>query len=179
MTAPERRAGPRPVAVLGGLALSLLLATPLAAAPVGSGVALPTRLVQLATQAEETLLAAMKARDAKRMEALLGDDFQMHMAQRPAEPVPLEDWIDSVQAHPDAADYRVTAMTAREAGSAVVASFLLQPKAGQARPAVFIVDVWQPGSPDWRLLVRHASLTTGNPGAIPGNAKSAVLPKKF
>jgi hypothetical protein len=154
-----------------------VLAAPAGAA--GSGAVLPTRLVQGAVQAEELLLDAVRAHDARRLEGLLGEDFAMIAATRPDSPVPFETWVDAMTQASGAGDYGVRGMTAQEVAPArVLASFVLQPRA-KARKAVFIVDLWQSDLTPWRLLSRHASLAGGGAQAIPGDAPVQELPKKF
>lgn len=161
-------------------AAALVLAAAAAAAGAADhGTPLPTRLVQAATQAEEGLLAVVRARDARRLEALLDEDFAMLAAPQPDTPVPLENWVDAMTQAAGAGDYAVRAMTAREfAPGRVQASFVLQPRS-KGRPAVFVIDVWQSDATPWRLLSRHAALTSGAARAIPGWAPSQELPKRF
>jgi hypothetical protein len=140
---------------------------------------LPTRLVQAAVQAEEALLGAVRAHDARQLEAMLGDDFAMISAARPDSPVPFETWVDAMTQAPGAGDYGVRSMTAQEiAPGRVLASFVLQPRA-KTRKAVFVVDLWQSDLTAWRLLSRHAALAGGAAHAIPGDAPVQELPKKY
>ncbi len=145
-----------------------------------AGTPLPTRGVQTITQLETALLTAMQARDAAKAESLLGPDFEMVIAQDPAEPVIREDWLAAVAQRGAGGSYRVTGMTTRESGTGWVASFVLQPIKRGAVP-VFIVDLWQPVGSDGalKLIVRHAALATGSRRAIPGDAKQVELPKKY
>ncbi len=156
---------------------ALVLAAPAGAA--GSGASLPTRLVQGASQAEDLLLAAARARDPRALEGLLGEDFMMISAARPDSPVPFEAWVDAMVKTAGAVDYSVRGMTAQEVATGrVLASFVLQPR-GKGRAAVFVVDLWQSDLTPWRLLSRHAALAGGAPHAIPGDAPVQELQKKF
>lgn len=171
----------RQQAAVGTAAVLLCLAAG-AAGAAGYGTVLPTRLVQAATQAEEDLLAVVRARDARRLEAQLGEDFAMLAAPQPDEAVPSEDWVDAMMQSPGAGDYTVRSMTARElAPGRVQASFVLQPtgKRGRGRAPVFVIDVWQTDATPWKLLSRHAALTGGAAKAIPGFAPPQTLPKKY
>lgn len=155
---------------------ALALAT--AAGAADHGTPLPTRLVQGATQAEEAVLAAARAHDARQLEGLLGDDFAMISAAHADSPVPYEDWVDAM-ARPGAGGYEVRSVLAQEvAPGRVLASLVLQPQARHAAP-VFVVDLWQSDATPWRLLSRHASMAGGRVGTIPGDAPSRQLPKKF
>ncbi len=169
------------VAATGAAALLFALATG-AAWAADHGTPLPTRLVQAATQAEEGLLTVVRARDARRLEALLGEDFAMLAAPRPDEAVPLEDWVDAMTQQAGAGDYTVRAMTARElAPGRVLASFVLQPtgRPGKGRAPVFVIDIWQTDATPWTLLSRHAALVGGAARAIPGFVPARELPKKY
>ncbi|CAM3769111.1 hypothetical protein [Roseateles saccharophilus] len=154
---------------------ALALATPAGAAD--HGTPLPTRLVQAAVQAEESVLAAARAHDARQLEGLLGDDFSMISATHADSPVPYEAWVDAM-VRPGAGDYAVRAVLAQEvAPGRVLSSLVLQPRARQA--AVFVVDLWQSDVTPWRLLSRHAARAGGPAKALPGDAPSQDLPKKF
>jgi len=149
-----------------------------AAGAADHGTPLPTRLVQAATQAEEALLAAARAQDARQLEALLGDDFAMISATHADSPVPYEDWVDAM-ARPGAGGYEVRHVLAQEIGPGrVLTSLVLQPRVKHQAP-VFVVDLWQSDATPWRLLSRHAALAGGTLHAIPGDAPSQQLPKKF
>lgn len=144
-----------------------------------SAVPTLTREVHMALKHERALLDALKAGDAAPIEALLGDDFYMVVAQDPGVVVLRDDWLDSIRKRGDAGAYTVKGMSAREVGGQLIASFVLQPQA-KGRQPVFVVDVWQPQPEDRaKLLYRFAALTQGPREAIPGDFKQATLPKKY
>lgn len=128
-------------------------------------------------QIEAALLDAMRSRDEAKLNAMLGDDFDMIVAQDPGNPVIREDFIDEIKAKPIGA-YAIQGMQVRDVAGQMLATFVLQPK-GAGQP-VFVVDLWaKDAAANWRLLVRTASLATGSRKAIPGDRKQLILPKKI
>ena len=157
--------------------LALLVAAGAAAQPQGAGAPHATRAGQALGELEDQLLQAMRGRDAARLDALLDVDFEMIVAQAPTQPVPREDWIGTVLKR-GAADWAMQGLSARDAGEAAVAGFVLR-SAGGHGPALYVVDTWQRRSGGWRLLVRHVALASGPRTGIPGDARTPVAIKKF
>ena len=136
--------------------------------------------MQVFTQLEESLLQAVREHDAARLEALLGDEFEMIVAQDPGEPVPREDWLASVR-RPGAGAYRVEEMSVREIGAVAIASFVLRPTPAWAGAVpVFVVDTWERGdATPWQLSARHAAPVAGSRRSIPGDAKPVTIRKQI
>jgi len=162
--------------------LSVLIATaifPAAQEPVKSALSpriiTATKQVSMFTGLEKQLLQAIQKKDKAAAQAMLSDDLIIEMPD--AEPLPGDDWLDSVLSK----DYTlksfvVRQMSAIDLDTAVVfkydrlqeASFKGHADNGE----FFVVDVWKKSGDSWKLASRYVSKVSSQP-SIP---KAPVKP---
>jgi hypothetical protein len=161
------------------LTLTVAAAAVQAQAVQGGGAPHATRTVQAFTELEESLLQAIRLHDTARLERSVDDDFQMVIAQAPADPVARDDWIDALSRR-GAGDWTVQHLSARESGDTAVAGFVLRGTGSMRQaPPLYVVDTWQRAGDQWRLLVRHVAPASGTRRGIPGDGPSSNVPKKY
>ena len=125
-----------------------------------------TKQVSIFTGMENQLLQAIKKKDKAAAQAMLSDDLYIEMPD--ADPLPGDDWLDSVLAK----DYTlksfvVRQMSAIDLGTAVVfkydrlqeAVFKGQPDSGE----FFVVDIWKKDGDNWKLASRYVSKVSSQP----------------
>jgi hypothetical protein len=138
-----------------------------------------TRLVKIFLDREEDLLAALRSRDAARLDALLSERFEMRVGHEPGAPVPRADWIASAMKG-EAYEFHIEQMAVQDIAPLAVASFLLRPvKAGKGAPPLFIVDTWEPDGNNWRLRVRYVATVAGPRSGVPGDVAPLKIEKKI
>lgn len=134
-----------------------------------------TKQVSIFTGMERQLLEAIQKKDKAAAQAMLSDDLMIEMPD--ADPLPGEDWLDSVMAK----DYTlksfvVRQMSAIDLGDAVVVKFdRLQEATFKGKPdsgEFFVVDVWKKSGDTWKLASRYVSKVSSQP-SIP---KAPVKP---
>jgi len=153
--------------------LSVLIATaifPAAQEPVKPALSpriiTATKQVSMFTGLEKQLLQAIQKKDKAAAQAMLSDDLIIEMPD--AEPLPGDDWLDSVLAK----DYTlksfvVRQMSAIDLDTAVVfkydrlqeASFKGHADNGE----FFVVDVWKKSGDSWKLASRYVSKVSSQP----------------
>lgn len=147
--------------------LSVLIATSIFAAaqePVKPSltprIITATKQVSIFARLENQLLQALQKKDKAAAQALLSDDLNIEMPD--ADPLPGDDWLDSVMAK----DYTlksfvVRQMSAIDLGNAVVVKFdRLQEasfKSAADNGEFFVVDVWQKTGDSWKLASRYVA----------------------
>ncbi len=130
--------------------------------------------VSIFTGLENQLLQAIQKKDKAAAQAMLGDDLNIEMPD--ADPLPGEDWLDSVMAK----DYTlksfvVRQMSAIDLGNAVVVKFdrlqeaVFKGKADSGE--FFVVDVWKKDGDNWKLASRYVSKVSAQPSIPKGPAK--------
>ena len=129
-----------------------------------------TKQVAIFTRMETQLLQAVQKKDKAAAQAMLSDDLMIEMPD--ADPLPGDDWLDSVMAK----DYTlksfvVRQMSAIDLGDAVVLKFdRLQEAASKDQPdngEFFVVDVWKKSGDTWKLASRYVAKVSSQ----------AVMPK--
>ena len=119
-----------------------------------------TRQVSIFNGLENQLLRAVQKKDKAAAQAMLSDDLYIEMPD--ADPLPGDDWLDSVLAK----DYTlksfvVRQMSAIDLGNAVVVKFDRLQEAsfkGQADSGeFFVVDVWKKDGDTWKLASRNVA----------------------
>jgi len=152
-----------------------------AEAPIVKRIGTMTRGTRIFGDAEEALVAALKAKDAAALDRLVAPDFEQRSQVAPGEPVPREEWIRKAPGEV-ATSAGVRDMAVHDYGDVQVVSFvwMREPPAASA----FVVDVWQrkPGGGDaWQLSTRYLGGTPASAkarGAKPAPAPSPVDPKR-
>jgi hypothetical protein len=134
-----------------------------------------TKQVSIFTGMEKQLLQAIQKKDKAAAQALLSDDLYIEMPD--ADPLPGDDWVDSVMAK----DYTLKSFVVRQVsaidlGDAVVVNFdRLQEATSKGKPdsgEFFVVDVWKKSGDTWKLASRYVSKVSSQP-SIP---KAPVKP---
>ena len=119
-----------------------------------------TKQVSIFTGMENQLLQAIQKKDKAAAEAMLSDDLMIEMPD--ADPLPGDDWLDSVMAK----DYTlksfvVRQMSAIDLGNAVVLKYDRLQEASSKGHAdngeFFVVDVWKKSGDTWKLASRYVS----------------------
>jgi hypothetical protein len=134
-----------------------------------------TKQVSIFTGLENQLLQAVQKKDKAAAQAMLTDDLYIEMPD--ADPLPGDDWLDSVMAK----DYTlksfvVRQMSAIDMGNAVVVKFdRLQEAVSKGKPdsgEFFVVDVWKKDGENWKLASRYVSKVS----SVPYMPKADVKP---
>lgn len=134
-----------------------------------------TKQVSIFTGMENHLLQAIQKKDKAAAQAMLSDDLMIEMPD--ADPLPGEDWLDSVMAK----DYTlksfvVRQMSAIDLGNAVVVKFdRVQQSSFKGKPDsgdFFVIDVWKKDGADWKLANRYVSKVS----SVPYMPKADVKP---
>jgi hypothetical protein len=112
-----------------------------------------TRSGMAFTELEEQLLKAQREHRADAIGQMLGDDFQMVVAQEGGATVPREDWLESA-IKPGAGAWVVSQLNTHD-------------------------FTWQKAGDGWRLVVRHVANAAGPRKGIPGDAPTRAVIKKY
>lgn len=151
------------------LSFTLLSFAQQPAARSGTRVVTTTRLVAVFTQLESQLMTAVQQNDLAAFDRLLDKNFQEWTPQPPGEPIPRSDWMQGVTAgHPQSFELRQMAVV--PAGNDELVSFVLSEQVGDKPRDYFIVDLWAPDGPNWRLTNRYRAQISGanyRPGPKP------------
>jgi hypothetical protein len=119
-----------------------------------------TKQVSIFTGLENQLLQAIQKKDKAAAAAMLSDDLNIEMPD--ADPLPGDDWLDSVLAK----DYTlksfvVRQMSATDLGNAVVVKFdRVQESTLNGKPdggEFFVVDLWKKSGDSWKLANRYVA----------------------
>lgn len=128
-----------------------------------------TKQVTVFTGLEKQLLEAVQKKDKAALQAMLTDEFAIHMPD--ADPLASEDWLDSVMSK----DFILKRFVLRQmsvadlGGAAVVSYDRLQEStfAGQNDGGEFyVVDLWKKDGENWKLADRHVA-KVGSTAAMP------------
>lgn len=119
-----------------------------------------TRQVTLFTGLEKQLLQAVQKKDKAGVEAMLTDEFEIAMPG--ADPLPGDDWVDSVMAKDfSLRSFVISQMSVADLGDFAVVKYQRGQKATLKGKAAggefFVVDVWKKGSDGWKLADRYVA----------------------
>lgn len=131
-----------------------------AAPSSGTRVVTTTRLVMVFTQLESQLMTAVQQNDQAGFDRLLDKNFQEWTPQPPGQPVPRADWIQRVTAAAGQS-FDLRQMAVVPAGNDRLVSFVLNEQVGGKPRDYFIVDLWTPDGPNWRLSNRYRAQVSG------------------
>lgn len=117
-----------------------------------------TKQVTVFTALEKQMLEAVQKKDKAALQAVLTDDFAIHMPD--ADPLPAEDWLDSVMSKDfNLKRFIVRRMNVADLETAAVVSYdRLQESTfrGQNDGGEFyVVDLWRKDGDNWKLADRH------------------------
>ena len=133
-----------------------------------------TKQVSIFSGMEHQLLQAVQKKDKAAAQAMLSDDLIIEMPD--ADPLPGDDWLDSVMAK----DYTLKSfvlrqMSAIDLGDAVVVKFDRVQEATSKGHAdsgeFFVVDVWKKSGDTWKLASRYVSKVSSVPFMPKGDVK--------
>jgi hypothetical protein len=117
----------------------------------------PTRLQVLFSGLETDWLNAVQQQDAKALDSLLGEEFQVWTAAPPGDPIPREGW------QREAFSKKLGSFTIRQIAvrslnpEIAVASFVLDENFGKSQASYFVVDVWNNAGGAWKCRDRYLS----------------------
>jgi hypothetical protein len=168
---------PRARAAIGAFVVALAAAAAAIAADAVPGrVPTVTRLVKVYADRETALAQAIRAGDKAAIERALADDFELRVGARAAQPIPRDDFVQSLVRTRDAGG-EISAMAVHDLGAAAIASFTQ----GDGANAIFVVDVWRKYGDDWKLAIRYANPAGATRAPIPGADAPPpdTIPKKY
>jgi ketosteroid isomerase-like protein len=119
-----------------------------------------TRQVTLFTGLEKQLLQAVQKKDKAGLEAMLTEEFEIAMPG--ADPLPGDDWVDSVMATDfNLRSFVISQMSVADLGDFAVVKYQRSQKATlKGKPAggeFFVVDLWKKSGDGWKLANRYVS----------------------
>lgn len=119
-----------------------------------------TKQVTIFNGLENQLLQAVQKKDKAAAQAMLSDDLSIEMPD--ADPLPGDDWLDSVLAKEyTLKSFVVRQMSAIDLGNAVVVKFDRLQEAtfkGQVDSGeFFVVDLWKKDGNNWKLANRYVA----------------------
>ena len=142
-----------------------------------------TRLVQSFGKLETEIITAFKHKDHARLTQLIDQNFEMQVALKSADSVPLTEWLKASMAEATSYTYDITDMAVRDLGQTAFVSFDWKPSESTKKnpsPEIFIVDVWKKEGMDWKLAIRFASAGQKSGVKFPGfSASDEVIEKKY
>ena len=127
-----------------------------------------TKQVTLFTGLETQLLQAVQKKDHAALETLVGDDFEIAMPG--ADPLPGDDWEDSVMAKDFILkSFVIRQMSVADLGDSAVVKFdrLQQAtfKGENHSGEFFVVDLWKKAGDSWKLANRYVAQVRALPFA--------------
>ncbi len=186
---PRRRTGPAlgsrgslvARAARAALLVSACLAAPASQAQqVRSQTPVLTRLVQVYSDAEQRLAAAINRKDISEIGQLVADDFELRSAANIGTPVARADWI--AQSFKEAPrSISITQMAVQDYGNVRVVSFTMTPTGTPRGGASFaVVDVWTQTGERSVLRVRYAAAQpAGSSVRVPGEVRQPQIEKRY
>ncbi|HEY5030197.1 MAG TPA: nuclear transport factor 2 family protein [Candidatus Angelobacter sp.] len=125
-----------------------------------------TKQVTIFTALENQMLQAVQKKDKAALQALLADDFTIEIPD--ADPLPGDDWLDSVTAKDYALkSFVVRQMSVIDLGDAAVVKFdRIQEAVFKAQPdngEFLVVDLWKKSGDSWKLANRYVAKVSSHP----------------
>ena len=119
-----------------------------------------TKQVTIFNGLENQLLQAVQKKDKAAAQAMLSDDLIIEMPD--ADPLPGDDWLDSVMAKEyTLKSFVVRQMSATDLGNAVVVKYdRLQEATSKGKAdngEFFVVDLWKKDGDNWKLANRYVA----------------------
>ena len=142
-----------------------------------------TRLVKSFTQLEFDIITAFKQNDQTKLARLIDQNFELQVASKSADPVPLSVWLKTSVAEGSLYKYDITNMAVHDFGQSAIVSFAWNPFAdgkNNTSPEIFIVDVWKKDGADWKLAIRFAEAVQKSGYKFPGfSLQDDTIEKKY
>ena len=130
-----------------------------------------TRLVSIFSGMENQLFGDVQKKDKAALTQLVTDDFAIWMPNDTGDPLPLDDWLQSIATDYTLKSFRITHMAAHDFGEVVLVKFELNQKAdmkdkkGDESGQYFVVDAWLKTGDSWKLSDRYISKVAATPAA--------------
>jgi hypothetical protein len=153
--------------------------------PAGEMARVPTvtRLVQIFSQLESEVITALKQKDQAKLSKLMDQNFQLQVALKSADFVPLSKWLNTSLAEAHSYSYNLSDMAVRDLDQVVMVSFAWKPYETSKKMApseVFVIDVWKKEGADWKLALRFASTAPKHDVRFPGfTFADGIIEKKY
>jgi len=142
-----------------------------------------TRLVKAFGQLEAEIITAFKHQDQARLARLIDQNFEMQVASKSANSMPLSGWLKASMAEAASYTYDISDMAVRDLGQTAIVSFDWKPSASTKKDSsaeIFIVDVWKKEGMDWKLAIRFASAVQKSGVKFPGfSVTDGIIEKKY
>jgi hypothetical protein len=172
-----------PLALAGRAALMVLvcLAAPASQAQqVRSQTPVVTRLVQIYSDNEQRLIAAINRKDIGEIDQLVADDFELRSAANIGAPVPRAAWVArSFKEAP--LTILITQMAVHEYGDVRIVSFLMtRTDSPHREAAIAVIDIWTQSGERSLLRIRYAAAQSAASSAgVPGEARQPQIEKRY
>ena len=170
------------------LVAAFLFTLPLyvSAAPIAEDIVrIPTvtRLVKVFSQLEVEIITGFKKKNQTALARLIDQNFEMQVALKAADSVPLSAWLKTSIAEAPSYTYDIGDMAVRDLGQTAIASFEWKPYESTKQnpaPEIFIVDVWKKVGEDWKLAIRFSSAAQKSDVKFPGfSITDEVIEKRY
>lgn len=142
-----------------------------------------TRLVKVFTQLEVEIIKAIKQKDKTTLTRLIDQNFEMQVAIKSADSVPLSAWINTSMSEGASYSYDISDMAVRDLGQTAIVTFDWKYTGStkqNSSPEIFIVDVWKKVGEEWKLALRFSSADQKSDVKFPGFSLSdGVIEKKY
>ena len=156
------------------------------AAPISGEIArVPTvtRLVKVFAELETEIITAFKEKNQAKLKQLVYPDFEMQIASRSADPVPMSEWLKASMAEAASYSYDISQMSVHDLGETAIVSFIWNaPDKTQQDPPpdISIVDIWKKDGTRWKLAIRYAAAVQNQDFKFPGfTGDDSVIEKKY
>ena len=120
-----------------------------------------TRLVSIFSGLENQLFAAVQKKDKATITQMTTDDFSIWMPSESGDPLPLDDWLQSIATDYTLKSFKVRHMAAHDLGGPVLVKFELSQSASyktkEENGEYFVVDAWMKDGDSWKLSDRYIS----------------------
>ena len=131
-----------------------------------------TRLVATFSRMENEYFTAVQKKDKAAIEKMSTDDFSIWMPNESGDPLPLEDWLQSIATDYSVKSFKIRHMSAHDLGGPVVIKFEVSQtadyKGKEESGEYFVVDLWMKDGDSWKLSDRYISrFSSVKPAATP------------
>ncbi|PYP83103.1 MAG: hypothetical protein DMG65_25030 [Candidatus Angelobacter sp. Gp1-AA117] len=143
-----------------------------APAPRPGHIVTGTRLVSIFSRMENEFFTAVQKKDKDAVEKMCTDDFSIWMPNESGDPLPLEDWLQSMATDYTLKSFKIRHMSAHDLGGPVVVKFevgqMAEYKGKEEGGEYFVVDVWMKDGDSWKVSDRYISrYSAAKPAATP------------
>lgn len=134
--------------------------------PLHPRIVTATRLVTMFSALEKQMLEAVQKKDKAALQAMLSDDFTVHLPD--SDPMPAEDWVPSVMNN----EFTLKSFVVRQTNvvdlntAAVVSYDRIQESAFKGTSdggEFYVTDVWKKDGETWKLSDRYVTKVGSTP----------------